>query len=276
LLVCRRELGSMCGGPLAWALTAVFLLLTGYFFYSDLALFVLVGGANQTRGLWRFVFLDFRLVALLVVPLLTMRLFAEERKQGTLELLWTFPVRDGEVLAGKVLAALALYLGMLAATAIGPALLYALHPFAVAPGPSPGRAGRGRDGEPGLPRGDRGAPSAPARSDAGAPLHALAVHARGARPAHRRGAHHALLLEPGGRTAARDERPARALPGSPGARHGARLRPRPEPRDGEAARRRLLQHGGGRGGRAQPGGRGGGRGGGDRGAPRRGGHPARR
>src|SRR5438876_3717958 len=132
-LVCRRELGSMCGGPLAWVLAAVFLLLTGYFFYSDLALFVLVGGANQTRGLWRFVLLDFRLVALLVVPLVTMRLFAEERKQGTLELLWTFPVRDGEVLAGKVLAALALYLGMLAATAVGPALLYALHPFAVAP-----------------------------------------------------------------------------------------------------------------------------------------------
>ncbi len=133
LLICRRELASMCGGPLAWVLAAVFLLLTGYFFYSDLALFVLVGGANQTRGLWRFMFLDFRLVALLVVPLVTMRLFAEERKQGTLELLWTFPVRDGEVLAGKVLAALALYLGMLAATAVGPALLYALHPFAVAP-----------------------------------------------------------------------------------------------------------------------------------------------
>src|SRR5439155_417474 len=41
LLVCRRELASMCGGPLAWILAAVFLLLTGYFFYSDLALFVL-------------------------------------------------------------------------------------------------------------------------------------------------------------------------------------------------------------------------------------------
>src|SRR5207247_1262367 len=54
-------------------------------------------------------------------------------KQGTLELVWTFPVRDGEVLAGKVLAALALYLALLAATVTGPALLYALHPFAVAP-----------------------------------------------------------------------------------------------------------------------------------------------
>jgi ABC-2 type transport system permease protein len=123
----------MCGGPLAWILAAVFVCLTGYFFYSDLVLFVLVGGANQSLGLWRYVFLDFRLVALLVLPLLSMRLFAEERKLGTLELLWTFPVRDRELLAGKYVAALAVYLGMLAATAVGPAVLWALHPFAIAP-----------------------------------------------------------------------------------------------------------------------------------------------
>jgi ABC-2 type transport system permease protein len=133
VLVCRRELAAMCGGPLAWVLGGVFLLLTGYFFYSDLALFVLVGGANQTRGLWRFVFLDYRLVALLVLPLVTMRLFAEERKLGTLELLWTYPVRDGELLTGKFLAALVLYTLFLAATAVGPCILYRLHPFAVAP-----------------------------------------------------------------------------------------------------------------------------------------------
>ena len=133
LLIFRREISALFGGPLAYVLGAVFLLLTGYFFYSDLALFVLVGGANPTRGFWRFVFLDYRLVALLVVPLLTMRLFAEERKLGTLELLWTYPVRDGEVLAGKFLAALVVYLAMLASTAVGPALLYVLHPFAVGP-----------------------------------------------------------------------------------------------------------------------------------------------
>ncbi|HLY37297.1 MAG TPA: ABC transporter permease subunit, partial [Candidatus Binatia bacterium] len=108
-------------------------LLTGYFFYSDLALYVLVGGGNETRGLWRFVFLDHRLVVLLVVPLLTMRLFAEERKLGTLELLWTYPVRDGQLLAGKFLAALVVYLAMVVATLVGPAVLYALHPFAVPP-----------------------------------------------------------------------------------------------------------------------------------------------
>ena len=123
LTVCRRELAAMCGGPLAWPLGAVFLLLAGYFFYSDLTLFVLVGGANQAEGLWRYVFLDDRLVALLVLPLLTMRSFAEERKQGTLELLWTFPVRDREVLAGKVLAVLVVYLAMLAGTLIGPVVL---------------------------------------------------------------------------------------------------------------------------------------------------------
>jgi ABC-2 type transport system permease protein len=133
LLVCRRELAAMCGGPLAYVLGAVFLLLTQYFFYSDLAFFVLVGGANQTSGLWRYVFLDYRLVTLLVLPLLTMRLFAEERKLGTLELLWSFPVRDREVLAGKFLAALLVYLGMLAGTTIGPLMLYALHPFSPAP-----------------------------------------------------------------------------------------------------------------------------------------------
>lgn len=133
LLVCRRELAAMCGGSLAYVLGAVFMLLTGYFFYSDLALFVLVGGANLVSGLWRFVFLDFRLVALLVLPLLTMRLFAEERKLGTLELLWTYPVRDGELLAGKFLAALVVYLGMLAGTLVGPLLLYVLHPYPPAP-----------------------------------------------------------------------------------------------------------------------------------------------
>src|SRR5262249_14198098 len=85
--IARRELASMFGGPLAWVLVAVFAMLTGYFFYSDLTFYVLFGGANLSSGLWRYMFLDFRMVAMLVVPLVTMRLLAEERKLGTLELL---------------------------------------------------------------------------------------------------------------------------------------------------------------------------------------------
>src|SRR5712692_8735229 len=133
LLVARRELAVMCGTPVGWVLAAVFVLLTGYFFYSDLALFVLVGGANETRGLWRFVFLDYRLVALLVVPLVTMRSFAEERKLGTLELLWTYPVRDREVIAGKFIACLAVVTLMLAGTAVYPLMLVRLYPVAAGP-----------------------------------------------------------------------------------------------------------------------------------------------
>jgi ABC-2 type transport system permease protein len=133
LIVCRRELGVLYGGPMAWILSAVFVLLGGYFFYSDLTFYVLFGGANLPSGLWRYVFLDLRLVALLVIPLITMRLVAEERKLGTLELIWTWPVRDREILAGKFLAGLIVYLLMLAATAVGPIVLYVLHPFS--PGP---------------------------------------------------------------------------------------------------------------------------------------------
>jgi ABC-2 type transport system permease protein len=94
---------------------------------------VLFGGADLATGLWRYVFLDFRMVAMLVVPLITMRLLAEERKLGTLELLWTFPVRDREVVAGKFLAALAAYTLMLLPTLVGPAALYVMHPFALGP-----------------------------------------------------------------------------------------------------------------------------------------------
>jgi ABC-2 type transport system permease protein len=133
LAVARRDLGVMFGGPLAWTLVGVFTFLSGYFFYTDLTFYVLFGGGNLPAGLWRYVFLHDRLVALLVVPLVTMRLVAEERKLGTLELLWSLPVRDRDVLAGKFVAAFVVYLVMLAGSAIGPAILHRLHPFALGP-----------------------------------------------------------------------------------------------------------------------------------------------
>jgi gliding motility-associated transport system permease protein len=132
-IICRRELAAMFGTPLVWVLTAVFAVLTGYFFYSNLTFFVVFGGADFSSGLWRFVFLDFRLASMLVLPLLTMRLIAEERKLGTLELLWTFPVRDVDVLLGKFAAAVIAYLFMLATTLVGPLCLWLMHRFALGP-----------------------------------------------------------------------------------------------------------------------------------------------
>jgi len=133
LVVCRRELRSYFTSYIAYILLAVFLLLSGYFFYSDLIFFVLFGGYVLPTGLWQFVFLDMRLCLLLVLPLMTMRLFAEEKKLGTIELLWTYPVRDGEIVAGKFLACWLFFLVMLLLTAINPVIFYRFYQYDVAP-----------------------------------------------------------------------------------------------------------------------------------------------
>ena len=133
LVICRRELQSYFGSVVAYVLIAVFLVLSGYFFYSDLVFFILFGGFVLPTGLWQFVFLDMRMVCLLVLPLVTMRLFAEEKKLGTMELLWTYPVRDGEILAGKFLAAWIFFLVMLLPTVVNPVVFHHFYAYAVGP-----------------------------------------------------------------------------------------------------------------------------------------------
>lgn len=131
--ICRRELRSYFTSYVAYVLLAIFLLLSGYFFYSDLIFFVLFGGYVLPTGLWQYVFLDMRLCTMLVLPLLTMRLFAEERKLGTIELLWTYPVRDVEIVAGKFLACWLFFLTMLAPTVLNPVLFYRFYQFDIGP-----------------------------------------------------------------------------------------------------------------------------------------------
>ena len=69
---------------------------------------------NVTDSVLRPLFANVSVILLLLMPLVTMRLFAEERRAGTIELLLTYPVRDGAVLIGKYLAGLTLYGVMLA------------------------------------------------------------------------------------------------------------------------------------------------------------------
>ena len=132
-VICRRELGSYFGSFVAYVLIAVFLVLSGYFFYSDLVFFVLFGGFSLPNGLWQFFFIDMRFVAMLLLPLVTTRLFSEEKKLGTIELLWTYPVRDGEIIAGKFLAAWLFYLAMLAPTAINPIVFRYFYAYPLGP-----------------------------------------------------------------------------------------------------------------------------------------------
>ena len=119
----KKEIHSYFSSLIAYIVLVVFLVISGYLYYTDLAAFLLWGGENLTLGLWQFLFHDIRLILLLTIPLLTMRLFAEEKKLGTIELLVTYPFRDIEILTGKYLACLSVLILMLMLTLLYPILL---------------------------------------------------------------------------------------------------------------------------------------------------------
>jgi ABC-2 type transport system permease protein len=131
--IVRKELLLYFTSFLFWAVAAIFLVLCGFLFYTNLDFYVRFGGMNPVRGLWQYQLFDMRERLLVLIPLLTMRLFAEERRLGTLELLWTYPVRDGAIIAGKFLACFAVVTIMLAMTLVHPLALARVQP--VDPGP---------------------------------------------------------------------------------------------------------------------------------------------
>jgi ABC-2 type transport system permease protein len=134
LAVTRKELRSYFAFPLVYVLSGVFLVLAGYYAYTDLVLFVTIAFAHDiTQNYWTLLFTDIRLCMLLTLPFITMRLFAEERKLGTIELLYTYPLRDGEILGGKYLASVAIFIMMLALTMLYPIDIYTIHSFPLFP-----------------------------------------------------------------------------------------------------------------------------------------------
>ena len=130
----KKEMRLYFTSPVAWVVFTIFLLIAGYFFYSIFAFFTLASmqsamnpqmgrDLNVTDSVMRPLFSNISVILLLLMPLVTMRLFAEERRAGTIELLLTYPVRDGAVLAGKYLAALGLYAIMIALTLLYPGIV---------------------------------------------------------------------------------------------------------------------------------------------------------
>jgi ABC-2 type transport system permease protein len=116
-----------------YALAAVFLVITGYLFYTNLHWFVLFGAENLVRGFWLYQFLDIRRLLIVLIPMLTMRLVAEERKLGTLELLWTYPIGDTGIVIGKFLACFGVTSLMLLLTLAHPLLLSGVHALDTGP-----------------------------------------------------------------------------------------------------------------------------------------------
>jgi len=130
----KKEMRLYFTSPVAWVVMTIFLFIAGYFFYSIFAFYTLASmqsamnpqmgrDLNVTDSVLRPLFSNMSVILLLLMPLITMRLFAEERRSGTIELLLTYPVRDGAVLVAKYLAALALYALMLGLTLLYPGIV---------------------------------------------------------------------------------------------------------------------------------------------------------
>ena len=139
-LVFSRELKSYFSSLTVYIVIVMFLLMTGYFFYNLLATFSVVSFQAQADPMLarqyqllninetviRPLFGSISIILLIMTPLLTMRLFAEEKKTGTIELLLTFPVNDLDVVLGKYFACLAVQLIMILMTVTYPVLIVVL------------------------------------------------------------------------------------------------------------------------------------------------------
>ena len=95
----RRELGSYFNTPVAYVFIVIFLALNGVFTFY-------VGGWYEREQADLQTFFDYQpLLYLFLIPALSMRLWAEERKTGSIELLMTLPISTWQAVAGKFLAA---------------------------------------------------------------------------------------------------------------------------------------------------------------------------
>jgi len=127
-IICRKELRSYFVSPIAYILLGMFAIVFGFFFWNLVGYFVYTGIESQMRGgsfpmnlneqVIRPLLSNVSVIGLFLIPMITMRLFAEEKRSGTMELLATSPVRDFEVIFGKWLAAMLLYGAMLLLTAL--------------------------------------------------------------------------------------------------------------------------------------------------------------
>jgi ABC-2 type transport system permease protein len=136
LAIAGKELKSYFASPIAYIVIGVFALLYGFFFTVMLSFFVResmqmgqfgMGGPqamNLNQMLIRPLLQDVAIIVLFMMPAITMRTYAEEKRSGTIELLLTSPLTDFQIIMGKFLGALAFYGVMLAVSMIHIAILF--------------------------------------------------------------------------------------------------------------------------------------------------------
>jgi ABC-2 type transport system permease protein len=133
----KKEVRAYFGSPIAYAVMFSFTLLVGYFFYSLVMWFnaqamqmaqnpYYAQQVNVNEMVFSPLFHNISIVLIFVVPLMTMRLLAEEKKTGTDELLYTSPLKVGEIILGKYFAGLILLAVLLGLTAVLSVFVFAL------------------------------------------------------------------------------------------------------------------------------------------------------
>ncbi len=134
-VICRKELRSYFASPIAYAVMALFALIFGLVFFSATREFVNMGFRSQMMGgsppmnvneyIIRPLLGFAGTITLFLVPLISMRLIAEEKRNGTIELLLTSPIQDFSIILGKWLGAMFLYLFVLGMSMLNIAFLFA-------------------------------------------------------------------------------------------------------------------------------------------------------
>jgi ABC-2 type transport system permease protein len=127
--ISKKEVKTYFTSPIAYVVTTVFLVLVGFFFYSLILWFnsysmqasrypEAIQQLNINQMVYSPLFHNISIILLLTIPLLTMRLFAEEKKRQTDELLYTSPISINQIILGKFFASLFVLLVMLLLTGI--------------------------------------------------------------------------------------------------------------------------------------------------------------
>lgn len=132
--IAAKELRGYFAAPMAWVMLGLFALIFGWFFLSYLTFFVrnsmqsMFGGGPQSMNvnmeLIRPLLSNASVLVLFLLPMVTMRTYSEEKRSGTIELLLTSPLTDFEIIAGKFLGTVGLYLGLLVVTALYIGMLF--------------------------------------------------------------------------------------------------------------------------------------------------------
>jgi ABC-2 type transport system permease protein len=135
----EKEFKSFFYSPMAYIVIALFTALTGVFFYLYLSNFIEAAMRDQIMSqqyqqmpqkfnlnlmLIRPYFWNIALISLFTLPAITMRLYSEEKKQGTVELLYTTPLTSVQIILGKFFAGLAFYFVLLVPTMFFQSLLF--------------------------------------------------------------------------------------------------------------------------------------------------------